>query len=682
MELLPGTVLQEGEYTIIQKLGAGGFGITYLAERGDKRLCIKEFFPQDYYTRGEDAKEARVISERFSQDMKRYRIKFRKEALNIARFDVNNIVKIHDVFDENNTSYYVMDYIDGTTLYDSVCKCGTPLDEARALGYIRQAGEALKHIHQHGTVHLDIKPSNIMVRHSDDMAMVIDFGLSKHYDDNGNPTTTTPGGFSRGYTPLEMYQSTAERKYGPATDIYSLGATLYALLTATTPPEASEVAISGCPTLPNSISATTRNAIAKAMQSNPNHRPQSIDEFFALLDGEAMPNTEETKIIEDKPITRVNRPIAENDSTPVERKIRTIVERHFNEAGRMGLIINANKTKVLTTEIVVDGKVAFKIRSTSKSMGEYRVYANHEAVNRALTKLQNRKSTLLPGKWFKIGNNPEEIIRLIANVCNADSSITEKSITESSYTTRRGFSNFMMAILNNILVPGVLAFGVANVLAYIFCEGGEREYIGHMLYIFFALCPVAIIGWSIYQSDGEGKYRGYNIGIKAITVGLLFICTIIMAIHSEGNLFGEFKANYEWEDKYEYDDWGELVFEYNDGIIKRIDGESHTFSTAMILYYIVFCLYLVSQVVITFKSRKTKGYIFYILMSIAAVGAMIVSYYLLIVKGYSYYASYYSEDIELGWDNEALFITLTPLVVSAAVFLLKSLIVKRRMMVK
>lgn len=677
MELLPGTVLQEGEYTIIQKLGAGGFGITYLAERGDKRLCIKEFFPQDYYTRGEDAKEARVISERFSQDMKRYRIKFRKEALNIARFDVNNIVKIHDVFDENNTSYYVMDYIDGTTLYDSVCKCGTPLDEARALGYIRQAGEALKHIHQHGTVHLDIKPSNIMVRHSDDMAMVIDFGLSKHYDDNGNPTTTTPGGYSRGYTPLEMYQSTAERKYGPATDIYSLGATLYALLTATTPPEASEVAISGCPTLPNSISATTRNAIAKAMQSNPNHRPQSIDEFFALLDGEAMPNTEETKIIEDKPITHVNRPIAENDSTPVERKIRTIVERHFDEAGRMGLIINANKTKVLTTEIVVDGKVAFKIRSTSKSMGEYRVYANHEAVNRALTKLQNRRSTLLPGKWFKIGNDPEEIIRLIANVCNADSSITEKSITESSYTTRRGFSNFMMAILNNILVPGVLAFGVANVLAYIFCEGGEREYGYHMCYIFFALCPVAIIGWSIYQSDGEGKYRGYNTNIKAVTVGLMFIFTIIMAMHSNGNWVGELEANYEVEDV----DYRKIEFKYHDGIIDRIESESSTFSTAMILYYIVFCSYLVSQAVITFKSRKTKGYIFYILMSIAAVGAMIGSYAILEEVVFNYYIS--QRNVIIVWSyTDGLIIALIPLVVFVVVFLLKSLIVKRRTEVK
>lgn len=611
MELLPGTVLQEGEYTIIQQLGAGGFGITYLAERGGKRLCIKEFFPQDYYTRGEDAKEARVMSERFSQDMKRYRIKFRKEALNIARFDVNNIVKIHDVFDENNTSYYVMDYIDGTTLYDSVCKCGTPLDEARALGYIRQAGEALKHIHQHGTVHLDIKPSNIMIRHSDDMAMVIDFGLSKHYDDKGNPTTTTPGGFSRGYTPLEMYQSTAERKYGPATDIYSLGATLYALLTATTPPEASEVALSGCPALPNNISAATRNAIAKAMQPNPSNRPQSIDEFFALLDGVAMPDTEETKIVEDKTITPVNRPIAENDSTPMERKIRTIVERHFNEAGRMGLIINTNKTKELTTEIMIDGVLAFKIRSTSKSIGQYRVYANHEAVNRALTKLQNRRNTLLPGKWFKLGNNPEEIIRLIAEVCNADSSITEKSITESSYTTRRGFSNFMMALLNNILVPGVLAFGVTFLIS-------DHYFGDHYYWIeFFALWPVAIIGWSIYQSDGERKYRILNILIKSITsISLFFCCSALEA-----------------------------------------DTDSY------IIYYIILIIYLISQAVIISFNRKNEEFKVYMAMAIVAVIVMIL--YLLMTYRWA------SRD-------DAPFI----LICFRYVFLLKSLIVKRRTEVK
>lgn len=677
MELRPGTVLQEGEYTIIQQLGAGGFGITYLAERGGKRLCIKEFFPQDYYTRGEDAKEARVMSERFSQDMKRYRIKFRKEALNIARFDVNNIVKIHDVFDENNTSYYVMDYIDGTTLYDSVCKCGTPLDEARALGYIRQAGEALKHIHQHGTVHLDIKPSNIMIRHSDDMAMVIDFGLSKHYDDKGNPTTTTPGGFSRGYTPLEMYQSTAERKYGPATDIYSLGATLYALLTANTPPEASEVAISGCPALPNSISAATRNAIAKAMQPNPSNRPQSIDEFFALLDSVDIPDMEKTHIIEDKVVTPVCEPIINDNITPVERKICTIVEKHFNEAGRMGLIINTNKTKELTTEIMVDGKVAFKIRSTSKSMGEYRVYANHEAVNRALTKLQNRKSTLLPGKWFKFGNNPEEIIRLIAEVCNADSSITEKSITESSYTTRRDFSNFMMAILNNILVPGVLAFGLAHILASIWAvfEYEYYYYSEHVLYIFLALCPVAIIGWSIYQSDGEAKYRILNILIKGITTISMFICCIGMAANSMSSL------EQDLQDKYGGDYYKIL---YNDStekaeIISSIDDGENTFVSIMAAYYIIFIIYLLSQAVITFKSRKTKGYIFYILMSIAAVGAMIFS---LVMFTYEYDYSVGSCYIYLYAYDHNLIEALIPLVVSAAVFLLKSLIVKRRTEVK
>ena len=676
MELRPGTVLQEGEYTIIQQLGAGGFGITYLAERGGKRLCIKEFFPQDYYTRGEDAKEARVMSERFSQDMKRYRIKFRKEALNIARFDVNNIVKIHDVFDENNTSYYVMDYIDGTTLYDSVCRCGTPLDEARALGYIRQAGEALKHIHQHGTVHLDIKPSNIMIRHSDDMAMVIDFGLSKHYDDKGNPTTTTPGGFSRGYTPLEMYQSTAERKYGPATDIYSLGATLYALLTATTPPEASEIALSGCPALPNSISAATRNAIAKAMQPNPSNRPQSIDEFFALLDSVDIPDMDKTHIIEDEVVTPVCEPIINDNSTPVERKICTIVEKHFDEAVRMGLIINTNKTKELITEIMIDGVLAFKIRSTSKSIGQYRVYANHEAVNKALTQLQNYRGTLLPGKWHKIGNNPEKIACIIANVCTAESSITEKRITESCYTTRRWFTNFMMAILNNILVPGVLAFGLAYILTSIW-----EVYGGGGWYIFFALCPVAIIGWSIYQSDGEAKYRILNILIKGITTISMFICCIGMATNSVSSLVQDL------QDKYGGDRYNIL---YNDStekaeIISSIDDREDTLISIMVAYYIIFIIYLLSQAVITFKSRKTKGYKYYMAMAIIVIAAMIPS--LVIFTDYYNYSFGSRDDMNYIHiypidEDYRLAGVLIPLVVFVVVFLLKSLIVKRRTEVK
>ena len=408
MELKPNTQLQEGVYTIIKTLGSGGFGITYLAESGSKRLCIKEFFPGDYYTRCENGTDARVISERFSKDMKRYRTKFRKEALNIARFNVDNIVKIHDVFDENNTSYYVMDYIDGESLYDIVRNNGAPLSEARALRYIRQAATALAHIHSQNTVHLDIKPNNIMIRRRDDMAMVIDFGLSKHFDEDGTPSSTTPGGFSRGYTPLEMYQTQKERKFLPSTDIYSLGATLYTLLTGVVPPEATEIPLNGLPKMPETISATTRNAIIRAMQPNPNHRPQTIDEFVALLDGDEIPDI--TEVIDEPPVeedthldANANRGVqddvhAEDDAhdTPALRKIKDAITKHFDEAGRRGLIINTNKKDRLITEIFVEDKLFLRIISRANAIGQYRVYAKSQTVVEIVTKIVNQ--VMLDGK--------------------------------------------------------------------------------------------------------------------------------------------------------------------------------------------------------------------------------------------------------------------------------------------
>lgn len=285
MKLQTGTYLQGDKYRIIDVLGQGGFGITYLAlqELADRKVCIKEFFPKDYYNRETDTQHVTLGSQGSAEAMERYKEKFIKEAKTIARLDHPNIIHIHDVFKENNTCYYVMDYIDGESLQSLVKREGA-LPEAAAVAYIREAGAALGHIHSLSINHLDIKPGNIMVRKSDDRAILIDFGLSKQYDAMGNQTSSTPVGISHGFAPMEQYKTGGVSEFTPATDVYSLGATLYYLVTGCVPPQASDIAEDGLPELPAHLSAGVKRAIADAMQTRRKDRVQSVDAFLALLD--------------------------------------------------------------------------------------------------------------------------------------------------------------------------------------------------------------------------------------------------------------------------------------------------------------------------------------------------------------------------------------------------------------
>ena len=284
--LAAGTELKGGDYRIISTLGRGGFGVTYLAEQTgmQRKVCIKEFFPKDFYRRDEDTSRIVLEADSFGPMMERFKDKFLKEARTIALFKHPNIVTIHDVFEENDTAYYVMEYIEGRSLKSLVVANGA-LGERDAVGYITQVASALEYVHSRNTVHLDVKPDNVMLSDEDGSAVLIDFGLSKHYDGAGEQTSTTPVGISRGYAPMEQYQTAGVTTFRPATDIYSLGATLFTLVTGAVPPEASVVNEEGLPTLPKSLSAGVRAAIERAMQSRTKDRPQTIAEFMQLLNG-------------------------------------------------------------------------------------------------------------------------------------------------------------------------------------------------------------------------------------------------------------------------------------------------------------------------------------------------------------------------------------------------------------
>lgn len=292
MHLPNNTLLQGGKYKIVRFISSGGFGCTYEAEHVllKKRVAIKEFFVKDFCNRDETTSQITVGITSKTALVNKLKSKFIAEAQSLCSLEHPNIVHVFDVFEENGTAYYVMDYIDGPSLNDMVKKDG-PMSEQKAVGYIMQMADALKYVHSCNRLHLDVKPGNIMVDEND-KAILIDFGASKQYDEEGGENTSTLLGKTPGYAPLEQMGNDVV-KFLPSTDIYALGATLYKLLTGNTPPSASLLA-SGekLGAMPSSISEGTRNAIIQSMQTNKMKRPQSIGEFEKLLSGDIDESTQ------------------------------------------------------------------------------------------------------------------------------------------------------------------------------------------------------------------------------------------------------------------------------------------------------------------------------------------------------------------------------------------------------
>ena len=280
--LKDGVLLDNGKYRIEKVIGQGGFGITYLGEQMNlgRKVAIKEFFMKGYCNRDSGSSRVYTASHGSVELVDRFRAKFIKEARNLAKFHHPNIVSVIDVFEDNDTAYYVMEYHSGGSLADKV-KNG-PLAEPDAVRYIRQAAAALEYIHSMQVMHLDVKPANILLDNIGN-AVLIDFGLAKQYDNDGRQTSTTPVGQSHGYAPMEQYKNGGVSEFSPVSDIYSLGATLYKLVTGLTPPDANDVFDSGLPKLPASLSVGVREAIVKSMQPRRSERPQNIGEFLALL---------------------------------------------------------------------------------------------------------------------------------------------------------------------------------------------------------------------------------------------------------------------------------------------------------------------------------------------------------------------------------------------------------------
>ncbi len=309
--LRPGTVLQGGmnSYRIDRMLGQGAFGITYLAYtrvavtgqlgtlQSEILVAVKEFFMNKINGRnGSTVTNSGGRGGMFED----YRRKFVREARSLSKLEHPGIVRVVETFDANGTSYYVMEYCSGGSLDALIARRGG-IPQGEALALFGQMALALAYMHSRRMLHLDLKPANVMLR-GDGRPVLIDFGLAKQFDKNGEPeASTTIGRGTPGYAPIEQsdYNEEEHKARFPVTmDIYALGATLYKMLTGERPPKASDVLAYGFPEQPfreHGVSGNVVAAIRRAMQPKPGDRYQTVTDFAAAsgIAIEVAPHNEE-----------------------------------------------------------------------------------------------------------------------------------------------------------------------------------------------------------------------------------------------------------------------------------------------------------------------------------------------------------------------------------------------------
>lgn len=284
MNLKNGTILQN-KYRIESVIAQGGFGITY---KGfdillNKTIAIKELFVKNQCCRDHQTQHVILSSISAKDDFSLFLSKFIKEAKVLHKFNTfPNIVHVYDVFEDNNTAYYIMDYLNGESLENYVRNKGN-LSEFEAIQMVKKIANALIPVHQNNYLHLDLSPRNIIISDNKDITL-IDFGVSKHYNNiSGDETTSTPVAYSPGYAPIEQCKQNVS-SFIPATDIYSLGAILYFMIVGYRPPESyivfKEGFVSG---IPEHLSSAIKNAIEKAMNPSYKLRPQTIPQFLELF---------------------------------------------------------------------------------------------------------------------------------------------------------------------------------------------------------------------------------------------------------------------------------------------------------------------------------------------------------------------------------------------------------------
>lgn len=285
--LRPGTVLNH-KYTLGKILGEGGFGITYLAwdNNMQTKIAIKEFYPANLVMRDttdESKTQVYTITKAYSNEFHAGLERFVKEASILAKFfNLQGIVSVKDFFYENETAYIVMEYIEGITLKEYLKRQGGNLSVEETLGLMKPVMESLAVVHNQKLLHRDISPDNLMVS-ADFRVKLIDFGSARYYDTQSDKSMTVV--LKHGYAPVEQYSSNGNQ--GAWTDVYSLCATMYRMITGKVPDESinrlGNDTLVSIRVLSKKIPKHIGAAIDKGLSVMPESRQQSVEELYHEL---------------------------------------------------------------------------------------------------------------------------------------------------------------------------------------------------------------------------------------------------------------------------------------------------------------------------------------------------------------------------------------------------------------
>lgn len=285
--LTPGTLIAD-RYEIGVSIGSGGFGITYKAwdKTLSKVVAVKEYYPAGMVNRVPGEKKLIIYSGSRQKECESGKVRFLEEARNMAKFNTHpNIINIYDFFEENNTAYIIMEFLDGVNYKEYIKEQGGRVSPDKALEVTRAVLSALSEVHKSGILHRDISPDNVFMC-SDGHIKLIDFGAARFSAKDEDKTRSVI--LKPGFAPPEQYQT--KSRQGPWTDIYAVGATLYRAITGNQPEESVNRAEEDLLTEPEKfcpeISHNLNNAILRSMALQYELRFQSAEEFLRALSGE------------------------------------------------------------------------------------------------------------------------------------------------------------------------------------------------------------------------------------------------------------------------------------------------------------------------------------------------------------------------------------------------------------
>jgi len=346
-ELQPGAKLLKGQYTITRYINSGGFGITYLAKDSlDRTVVIKECFPNALCRRSTSLVRAR--SRKHQGDFRGFVESFMVEAKSLARLVHPNIVGVHQVFEDNDTAYMAIDFINGKDLNDILNTTDTAFTPAQVVVLLKKMLSAVDFIHQSGILHRDISPDNILIDQNGN-PVLIDFGAASEQVVRATRVLTGRRVVKDGYSPQEFYLTGAEQ--APSSDLYALGATFYHVITGKVPPESQrrlarvaegvtdpyEPLAGRFPGYPPGF----LEAIDLSMRVMPRQRLQSAGEWIDMIQrGE-----EEERLASDAAPASIATPVAPPTTAEGARKLDSFIEN--NSGYFFGLFLAAGGAVVV-----------------------------------------------------------------------------------------------------------------------------------------------------------------------------------------------------------------------------------------------------------------------------------------------------------------------------------------------